>query len=717
MAKNMFINTTGLAIEKEIPSLMGMDLSGVAKKPEQLNIGKVITDFSDKAIAVDRQVQYTRIKNEMEDEYNKWSIDNLTDPNAFTNRDRRSSITKSYNDLIEKQKARLMTAKNGLGADQYAELEKGFKQRTYDSLYSIQNKMNTGYVQETLAGATLQANAIIMNCENTNDMNVINDNLNAMWQLYGALDSIGIDTRKMRADSFMTIQSNYMNRVIEDDIVNNFEDEKYAMIDPITKQPMRDGEGNLIMNNAKKMKAILETRKYMLSEDSIKKDAQEYSQKNNIPYNDAYNLIYNARDKFWKLRAGNYESTLASRDVQSEAKRVQREQKLNNAVKDRQNKLQDSISANDNVIDITRIAFNNNGLDYSNLYNPNIIDTLTDGQYNDIKNMYSNNMYFDMTNKNSITNIKNTYEAIDGPESADQFSELLKGEIYGVNNLYKDDKIYKDSKIASIQNRTGIPAGTIKYFTDDKLSDIAKEKELANKIVPNIDLSKVVTGFRGQDSPFSNNATDSIWVQPTLKMILANPEKYLLGKQSSRFNSQSTQDKLSDILSLYNKDKAVRSTIDNLVGHNRNMARRNLMTQYRPNGETGSKLYQATELYTAENYRLENLDTFKKDPDIVTNVIQRSSGNVDRVNEIGGLVDSKYQMFLNGEYTMGTEERLDVLQNPYYRQKFTPEVIKRVENGTLNIYDIPLNFIENNKEMEDYFAKIYEVKRNSRENR
>lgn len=714
MANNMYINTTGLELEKDIPALMGMDFSNVAKPPMKLDVGRVITDFTNKTISAKQQVEYTRIKNELNDEYNKWAIDNLTDPNAFTNRERRVEITRSYNDLLERQKTRLAIAKNGLNAPQFEELERTFKQSTFDSLYKIQNQMNTGYVQETLAGASLQVNSLIMNCANTSDMSVINDNLDTAWKLYGALDSLGIDTRKMRADTFETIQSNYMDTVIESGIINNLEDESFAYIDPKTNKPMRDAEGNLIMNNSKKMKAVTDRKNYLLSEQAIKPDAEEYSKKNNIPYNDAYNLIYNARNKFWKLRLSNYESLLSSREVQSQNKIIQFEQKLNNEVTERINQLQDNISSNENIIDISRIAFNNNTLGYNNLYEPRVMATLTDNRYESIKDVYDKNMYFDMLPKGSIGVIKNTYDTIDSPETAEQFSAIVKGYVNGTNNEYKDDNIYRNSMFASIQNKTNIPAGTLMYMSKDNLKDLATEKILASKAVGNINLQEVKLSYGNRPTPFSTDPMDSTWVKSSIQMIINNPDKYLLGKQSASFNVHNNVEKVNDILSLYNSDKNIKDMIDNIVGHNKNMARRNMLAPYNLNARKGSTLYNATKLYTSENYRLENIEKVKDYGDIITNIIKKSSGEVDRINEMKGLVDSKYNLFMSNEYMLGGEDRPDILANPYFREKFTPEVIERLENGTMDIYSIPMEFIDGNVELEKYYQKLYEEKRNKR---
>ena len=132
MAKNLFVNTTGLPIEKEMPSLIGMDLSGVGKEPLKLNIGKTISEFANKAQALKEQANATKLYNQLIDEEQAWKIEYLSDPNAFANKERRTEISKSYNSLIERKKAIIMGAKDTINSKQYSALENQFKQQTYN---------------------------------------------------------------------------------------------------------------------------------------------------------------------------------------------------------------------------------------------------------------------------------------------------------------------------------------------------------------------------------------------------------------------------------------------------------------------------------------------------------------------------------------------------------------------------------------------------------
>ena len=388
MAKNLFINTTGLAVEKEMPSLIGMDLSGVNKEPLKLDIGKTISDFATKAQAVKEQANYTKIYNMISDMENEWQIKNTTDPSAFSGKDKINYIIKSYNDLIEQKKAILSESKQSINATQYANLERAFKQTTYDSLYKLQNKIDSSYIQETLEDIAIERNALIIKCQNTDNINEIQEYENLIAGCFAAEKSLGLENRQSAIKTIMTIDNDYMQRMIVDNIINNNEDSSLFKTDS-SGVPMLDSNGNNIRDTNKIYTKVQETRKQLLSKENIQPHAKRLAQSFGIPEKEMEEYIYNARNEFFKVKQDTIESNLYQKGVIEEAKLQEVEEKIrikNNENIQKANLVVDKQGSPKELNAITNEATDNtifyNNIFYKSIYGDNNIqETINNGNF------------------------------------------------------------------------------------------------------------------------------------------------------------------------------------------------------------------------------------------------------------------------------------------------------------------------------------------------
>ena len=167
----MFINTTGLEVEKQIPALRGIDMSGFQKTGAESDIGEVISSLAEKSRVIKEKQNLVRLKNALDNEEAQYKAQYLSDPNAFVNEDSRKAIVSAYNDLVERKKALISGAKGKVSADQYSQVEDYFKEQTYNSLYNTQYNINVGYIKERTDDVILESNNILENLLSIDDPN------------------------------------------------------------------------------------------------------------------------------------------------------------------------------------------------------------------------------------------------------------------------------------------------------------------------------------------------------------------------------------------------------------------------------------------------------------------------------------------------------------------------------------------------------------------
>lgn len=718
MAKNLFVNTTGLPIEKEMPSLIGMDLSGVGKEPLKLKIEKTISEFATKAQELKEQANATKLYNQLLDEEQAWKIEYLSDPNAFANKDRRTEITKSYNNLIERKKSILLGAKDTINANQYSTLEANFKQQTYNSLFDLQTKMNSAFVQETVESMGIEKNALVIKCANTGNRDEIMQYQDMLAKCFKAEASLGIDNREQAIKTLMTIEDNYLQRKIVDEIINNNTSKAYVRTD-INGVPMLDSNGNYIIDPNKVLTAVTKEREFLLSREGITGDAKKIAKMYNISEDEAYNYIYNARDQFFKVRQSNIDANLTQKGELQKLQLTELEQTIND---EREKTATGMMKDLNNGEPMTKIAENfGSYLNENAFFNKLYFNRYTDGKFNDIIEMNSKGMYVPVTVNSTIDNVSNSLTR------AKTKTELV-GAVQSLSNIQTTKGTFNKFQLIQIQNRNGIPYGTTSAllgYNKDISQDEAMDIYLANQ---RTDLStKDIDRSYGSNykSPFPITDVDNL--DKVLKNVDSYPNKYFSEKQVREYLSNTTASRKNNyIIKQYNDEKNpyVKNNIDKLAKHIEIMNTVNKAKQYQTNKTEDSQFLKygmdvvdnrlkkrnARALYKAgEGYKLFDVDL---DGNIVSaygyprDTESISTTDLDAYNDI--LKDNLYA----GKINFGTINNFEngiIFNNQHNFDYFSKVIIDMIDSGKLNdpnmIISIPTIFTDNNPKIRNYIEE------------
>ena len=558
MAKNLFVNTTGLPIEKEMPSLIGMDLSGVGKEPLKLDIGKTISDFATKAQALKEQANATKLYNQLLDEEQAWKIENLSDPNAFANKERRTAITNSYNDLIERKKAIMMGARNGVSAKQYSTLEAQFKQQTYNSLFDLQTKMNSAFVQESVESLGIEKNALTIKCANTGNRDEIMQYQEMLGQCFEAEASLGIDNREQAIKTFMTIEENYMQRKIVDEIINNNTSAEYAKTDA-NGTPMLDTSGNYIIDTNKVLSAVTNQRNFLLSKESISGDAKRISKIYNISEDDAYNYIYNARDQFFKVKQNNINANLVQKAELEKLQMVELEAEINKKRTKATNDYQNDVN-NGQPMTKTSESFGLSLTDDS-YYDDYYFNKYTNGEFNNIIEMDKSKLWIPVTDNNTINSIAKKFSG------AKDKTEVL-GAVQDLKNIQTQKGVFNKFQLLQLQKNGGIPYGTL-AATLGYVNEITPEEAIdifvANQSTK-LDTSNIPRDYSPAKFSFPFNFGDTDNLNKVLKNVDKYPEKFFNDEQLLEYRAKTeVSTKFDFIVQKYKDNSKTKSAINDLA--------------------------------------------------------------------------------------------------------------------------------------------------------
>lgn len=693
MAKNMFVNTTGLPIEKEMPSLIGMDFSNVGKEPLKLNIGKTISDFATKAQAVKEQVNATKLYNQLLDEKNKWMIENLSDPNAFSNKERRTEIAKSYNSLIERQKVMLLGAKGTVSANQYSELEQQFKQQTYNLLFNLQTKTNSAFVQETVETMGIEKNALIVKCANTSNYDDIIQYQQELGKCFDAEATLGIDNREQRIKTMFGIEQNYLQKVIQNDIINNTTDKSLAKLD-IDGEPLVDSEGNYIIDTNKVLKKVTDTRKALLSEDAIKPVAKKISKIYGITESAAYDYIYNARNEYFKVRQSTMEQELSYKGALYDAKLREIEEKTDLK---RAKTIEDGDTLIANKASIGEIM-STPGINYiSNdkvIQDNDAISIYTNGQFNSLKDMYDNGYYTLSVHSDYVNDFKKSFDSIN-----DEISYVNAQQ--DIMNLITNDPLRDNSTFFYLGKVTGLSPEVFKNLAGKgAISPENTKKYLIAMKTANYDMSNINVGSK-RGSPFFN---DKLLDSQLLKLIDDNRNEFL-GDELGDYPQSSPQKKVADIISMYQssgKNSPFRKKIEKAKSDLKLLNTVNAnMRLYNPSLNEGTRLNkyygeQIDSSIAALNY--EKLVKAGKTTVGFPNRFDRDSNT--KVYDANLSIQRKG--YEENMITIQELVELNYFKDGYDVEYFAPAIINKINNGEYTkeqIYSFPYN-IQINKDID-----------------
>lgn len=696
MAKNMFVNTTGLPIEKEMPSLIGMDFSNVGKEPLKLNIGKTISDFATKAQAVKEQVNATKLYNQLLDEKNKWMIENLSDPNAFSNKERRTEIARSYNSLIERQKAMLLGAKGTVSGNQYSELEQQFKQQTYNSLFDLQTKMNSAFVQETVETMGIEKNALVIKCANTSNYDDIIQYQQELSKCFDAEATLGIDNREQKIKTMYAIEGNYLQKVIQDNIINNTTDSTLAMLDE-NGQPKVDSQGNYIMDSNKILKRVNDTKGALLSKESIGPAAKKLAKAYGVSEEMAYDYIYNARDEYFKLKQSTIGQDLVYKDTLAKAKLTEIEEKNNikrAKLYEQGEKLISDGKSPQEVMSIPGITYIDNNM----FKNPDLMKTYTNGEYSSPKEMRDNGYYFLPISSNKAERIKNTLKIANDEQGIISLTSELSSNITNDttlnSNLYDYLGATTDFRTNLWRNLSG--NGTIsqedtqKYF----LSMVGARKNKYN--FGNLDIT-----VQDGHSAFTGN---SIVDGDLLQYITDNVDYFFEGKHGD-FLTSDIQNKINQINSLYNSQYGKRSSpfVNKIENHKRNIKMLEAINYntraYTPDFGNGSSLNNYYGKQIDASFKKENASKLAKIGEYTVGTANR----IDRPNntkEYNANLKVQLNGYKAGQITLNQLKDLGYFKDDYDVNFFAPIIIEEINNNKYDkkqLYDLPIKVLTNEK--------------------
>ena len=721
MAKNLFVNTTGLPIEKEMPSLIGMDLSGVGKEPLKLNIGKTISEFANKAQSLKEQANATKLYNQLADEEQAWRIEYLSDPNAFANKERRTEIAKSYNSLIERKKAIINGARNDISAKQYSTLEGQFKQQTYDSLFELQTKMNSAFVQETVEEMNIEKNALIIRCANTIDRNEIEKSYDMLGEILNVEASIGIDNREQISNIINTIESNYTEKVIEGNIINS-NDKMFARLDE-NGEPMKDSNGNYIMDSNKILTAVTNQKSYLLSKESITPIAKRIAKKYDISEDDAYNYVHYARDKYFKVKQSTLEAGLKQQSLMEEAEMLQLEQRVINEVNKNLSTTNDNINKKEPVTKI----LSDIGLfaDQRVYYNSDYMLAFTNNKYDNVHDM--------LVKGNEYTNVFSSSESksiSDGLSKADNII-TLKANIDNFNNMLSKDKTLEYFGWVQIQNDSNneMPIGTTRAILG-KDNTIPQERAIDIFFANNNDKSdvkNVTLGFGALDNVFK----DTKDLNKIFRYINSHPERFFNAKQYKEYNAKNEKQKWYYITTEYGRKGTFKDEVNKLIVDINKMNEVSTTKYLKTNTNANSPFMSKIEDITTNNQKKLNAKTLFKNGqgdklfnvDVNTGKIvsivgyPRDSTGVT-ISDLDAYNKVLERYLNNGEITFRQINEFEngaIFQNQHNIDYFQNVIIRMFAEGKLNddnkIISIPSVLLNNNK-IQEYLKKYYDTQNN-----
>ena len=706
MAKNMFINTTGLDIEKSMPALIGMDFSGIVQSKSNIDIGKAVSNFADKYKKIEQTNNTIKIQNQLNEMENKWQLQNMSDPNALMTADGRKSIEESYNNLIEQKKKLLIDAKGQFDSDTYLKLEGYFKNQTYDSLYKLQYKTNTAYIKETTDDVLLSTKLLVDTIalsDNEEERNILAQN--GLKNIQG-LEELGIDTREMCLNFITTTQQKSLEYEVEKNIMNNNTNEAFFMKDE-NGNFVYDSQGNNIIDNAKKMKALNNLYDGFLSDAAIMDAAKSISESTNIKVDDAFNVIKNIRQANIKIHRQYNESILNGRQQQSMYDAQKYQNQIKQSGQDEMLRTANYVSQGENFKALSGVL----GMPITpqNINTPNIINLATDGRYNNLDEIASKGyQYFPMLTQDQRNYIKNS-----DIKSQEEYDALIGY----IENTFKDTNPDTQTHIfAEIQKLTNIPASLFNIAING--SDAEKQQVrnviIAQKSNPNIDSSIYTMPHISNFALFKSGAENQRWNEFVYKDLYTNSELWFDEVPSSNYKENS-KDLVAEFYRAVNKSANRTKAIDRL-NYLQKVYKWSNLQQFQIDINPTSNLMQTANYNGQLNKAIDTQPSlYKKDaqaaPDIQKNIVH-SEGDI-------GNVSSGYDDLLISQLNENIKDKDKIQGKPLKhitsqdlkynttKSKVIEWVLLQLKNGTITEEDIPEIFYEET-EIDNYFKILTE---------
>lgn len=675
MAKNMFINTTGLEIEKSVPALTGIDFSGFKPMGLDVNIGAVISDLAAKSKELKEKNNYLKLQSELDKIDDAYKQEYLTDPNIYSTEEGRTSLLKGYNSIVEKKKALLSAAKNGLNADQYTKISDYFKQQTSSTMFKMQHDINVGYIKEVTDDTLLQANTVLESLTTIDDEALRNQKVGDVLESFGGLRKLGIDPTEMQLKFAVNAQKKLTDYEINTKIINNYTNPDFFLRDK-NGNPILDSNGNHIMDNAKKNTAILALDKTFLSDKAINDAAKELTKYIKVDFNTARAYIKNNREGDWLKVKAEAQKKIAYQQAIEHADIIKQEQAIKNAGYDQQQKVIDKKYSN--WQDLYGTATGSiQGKDM--YYDPVAVETLTGGRFNNLKDMRKAGYRAKTIDEGVENNVKSLIANGD-----------YEGLEYTVSTLFDGNAEVDMNTAADLQYVTGIPANMFLAMSGKYWSATTPPKQIVDMIAISKRPDNVSTTDLARDvaNPFGNFASGyekaNLVAKLSVEMVSQDPEVagIVKGDVNTNFTTQ-----VNKLINNYNSNDKVKAIVDrarqmvdsNWVKDNRVLYR----VDTNPNTKlmTDAYLYGAGEQMKKTGGSIEGTQAYTEGMSI-------TSGANTLINLSGGLTDYQISQIENGNYDLRTLPR-ENYNNAKFRELIAPYIVRALTNGKMQITDVP----------------------------
>lgn len=652
-----FIKDPNLPIVQEIPASADLDYTGL-KNP--INVGQeivkatasIISNYANKTVAIKRKSAITEAKTAVVEQEHKFALDYMTDPNKFTTAEGRKEINTQYNKLVEDRKKTLSIYRDTMNPSDYKEIEQTYNQATFNTLYSIQSKVNVGHIKQSTDDTMLNLQKIQDSLSIAQNDAQKDDLMNAGLKEIKALGALGIDTKALTYNFIKKSQFNILDSEINKNIVNNLDNELFYMRDK-DGTVVKDENGTPIIDNSKKTAALFAAHKDSLSDSAITKSAETLV-KYGIPLSEAKEQIKAQREQFWANNMPRMDAKIEkSKEIslnKINKNLVKRDKELFKNTQDMQSK------ANAPVSDLLNSIYQGDQGDAHEKFlekdekGNTILSNMTNGKYLNYEDALKKGKYIKTLKPEHALTIKelSRKENLETMEGITAFSDGLQATAFQT-----DSESEQTMNLIDIQNTLHDEV----LGTNFLIALAGKDGQVTSEEAKNI-LLDAKTGkdidITGEllHAPFVERADKKNRNRILYNEIINNPSMYGLNEGSSTVRT------VNDITNRYHLNKEFKSQVDDIA----NKIDRVLIRDHR----------------TTVNFDLDK-DSYA-------------------YNENTRITKEKFQ----GEFGLPAETQKEPKNN--YVQ-----IANNIVSGSLDFDKIPLN-LQNNKEFEDYVADQFVLK-------
>lgn len=697
MAQNMFINTTGLEIEKQVPALVGIDFSGFKKTGMEVNVGDVISSLANKGKKIKDKQNFVRLKNALDQEEAQYKSQYLSDPNAFVNEENRKQMVDAYNSLVERKKQLISSAKGTMSADQYSQIEDYFKEQTYSSLYNTQYNINVGYIKQTTDDVILESNNILEQLTSIDDPSLRDNRIKDALDLMNGLKEFGVDPREMQLQYLVNAQKKMTDYEVNTKIINSTA-EKYWMRDK-NGNVIKDSNGNPYIDNAKKNTDLLNLGKTFLSEDQINASANEMVKAIDVDFEVAKSYIKNNREGDWLRIAQDARSKFAAQDDATNAKIVAEERKINEAGYTNQEKVREKVDKD--WKEMGGLVFGKVVND-NDLFEPSVMKTLTDDKYYRPEDLYNNGYYIRTINDSELNNLEETKNNKDYASLSEQLKILVGS---------KEGDTSKDTltsfKLQQIGDSLNLKPNTIDALAGKSnvvTSEEAQAFMLADTNIADVDVTRLEYSDYLRSTGIDMNL-DGEAFQLASKMLLTSQDKVI-----ANFRNQAVAEVYNRERSLVlmfkeaESDPTLRAKIDSVINKAKYLVGGTKKIAYSYNTGNSSLMRQAYQAGVSSE-TMKRAATLDKEGVLPQAMLPTQAGS-NEYNLPKGTADYKLESLKNKTYSV-TDLQLMDWDNEYFRQSAVPYVIRDLDSGELDALKVPSKILKI-PEIENYYKKKLE---------